>query len=268
MTQEILPFFKSMFQFPSFGSGIFSVWHRNYTYFKYTIWVSVMWLVVEPLLYLFAFGYGLGQYVNPVGGQSYVEFFFPGLMVGSAMLVCFFEGTYGCFTKLVKQGTFRTVLQTPVVAEEIAVGEIIWATSKGMTSGLVIGLIGISQGYFTLSEVASMSGVVLLVCFMTSSMAVFLTTVAKSYDWFMFAQTGFFMPMYLFSGTYFPLESMPYQMQQVVWCLPLTHAVSAMRGILAGNISQLFAINIGVIIVLCFFCFNVAVARFRRRLVD
>lgn len=268
MRTQAIPFVKSLFQLPGFGSGVFSVWHRNFTYFKYTIWVSVMWLIVEPLLYLFAFGYGLGQYINPVGGQSYVEFFFPGLMVGSSMLVCFFEGTYGCFTKLVKQGTFKTILQTPVVAEEIAVGEIIWATSKGVISGLVIGLIGITQGYFTFLEVAAMMGVVVLVCFMTSSIAVFLATIAKSYDWFMFAQTGFFMPMYLFSGTYFPLESMPYQMQQIVWCLPLTHAVSAMRSILAGNLSELFAVNIAVIVVLCFFSFNATVARFSRRLVD
>ncbi len=267
MRQDALPFLKSIFQLPSFGTGVLSVWHRNFTYFKYTVWVSVMWLVIEPLLYLFAFGYGLGQYVNPVSGQNYVEFFFPGLMVGSAMLVCFFEGTYGCFTKLVKQGTFKTILQTPIIAEEIAVGEIFWATSKGMVSGFIIGGVGVIQGYFTMTEVVALLGVVLLVCFMTSSIAVFLTTIAKNYDWFMFAQTGFFMPMYLFSGTYFPLESMPYQMQQIVWCLPLTHAVSAMRSILAGNISELFLINMGIIVVLCFFSFNMSVARFRKRIV-
>lgn len=268
MAHYVLPFVRSMFHFPSFGMGVFAVWQRNFTYFKYSFWVSVMWLFIEPILYLLAFGYGLGKYVSPVGGQEYVEFFFPGLMVGSAMLVSFFEGTYGCYTKLAKQLTFKTILQTPILAEEIAVGEILWATSKGIVSGAVIGVIGGIQGYFTAQEILSLLGVVVLICFMTSSMAIFLSSVAKNFDWFMFAQTGFFIPMYLFSGTYFPLETMPYQMQQVIWCLPLTHAVSAMRSLLAGDLSQLFVINISVIVVLCFFSFNAAVVRFRRRVID
>jgi lipooligosaccharide transport system permease protein len=250
------------------GYGTWAVWYRNFLYFKYSIWVSFFWLFVEPILYLMAFGYGLGQFIEQVNGQPYVEFFYPGLMVGSAMLVSFYEGTYGSYTKLAKQNTFATILQTPVSASEIATGEILWAASKGVLSGFVIGLVGVAQRFFTPLEVISMTGVVVLVCLMTGSFAIYLAAVAKNYDWFMYAQTGLIIPMYLFSGTYFPIESLPAHLQQAVWSLPLTHAVAAIRQILSGDFGQLLFLNLAVITTVSFLLFNFASHRLQRRILD
>ncbi|MCB0408387.1 MAG: ABC transporter permease [Bdellovibrionales bacterium] len=267
MKQKLATGLEGFFTFPSFGYGAFAVWMRNYLYFKYTIWVSILWLFVEPVLYLLAFGYGLGKYIDQVNGQPYIEFFYPGLMIGSAMLVSFYEGTYGCYTKLARQNTFITILQTPVLGPEIAVGEILWACSKGLLSGLAIGLIGVVQGFFSIIELVTLIPVIIATCFLFSSFSVGLAATAKNYDWFMYAQTAFIIPMYLFSGTYFPLESLPMQIQQLAWCFPLTHSVYLVRQILVGEISTLGLISISYLTIVNLVIFNLAVFRFNKKLV-
>lgn len=266
MNNSYVTGFRSFFSVPQMGYGSWAVWQRNYLYFKYSIWVSFFWLFVEPLLYLLAFGYGLGQFIDEVNGLPYVEYFFPGLMLGSAMLVAFYEGTYGSYTKLSKQNTFASILQTPVSASEIATGEIFWAASKGTLSGLVIGIVGVAQNFFSPGEVLAMTPVVAMICLMTASFAVLLAATARNYDWFMYAQTGLIIPMYLFSGTYFPIESLPPHLQQLIWFFPLTHAVAAVRQILSGDVGQMFIINVGVMMAVTFLIFNYASHRLQRRI--
>src|SRR4051795_7437444 len=86
-------------------AALTGVWLRNFLYFKQNLLGSFFWIVVEPLLYLLAIGWGVGRYVGEVNGTPYIHYFFPALLATSGMFVAFFESAYGTFTKLTRQKT-------------------------------------------------------------------------------------------------------------------------------------------------------------------
>ncbi len=255
------------FYVPLPGRGVWCIWQRNFLYFRYSLWVSVLWVIVEPILYLLAIGYGLGTLVGEVQGLPYVEFFIPALMVISAMLVVFFESTYSTYTKLTRQKTFDTVLLTPVGPDEIALGEMLWAASKGLLSAVGVALVGWSQGLIDPQMILPALGVVALMCWVFAAIGLIFTSLAKNYDWFLYAQTIFIMPMYLFAGTYFPLEVLPPLVRDLALALPLTHAVMAVRSILGGDFQATILVNVAVLFGMAVLATNFAVSRFRRKLI-
>ena len=119
--------FVDMIRTPKMNSGFLRVWSRNFLYFRKTWTVSLFWVLLEPLMYLGAIGFGLGTFVANIGGHSYIDFFFPGLLCSTGMMVAFFEGTYGGFTKLTHQRIYATIMLTRIGPEEIALGELLWA---------------------------------------------------------------------------------------------------------------------------------------------
>ncbi len=262
-----LTLLTDLFYVPKLGRGAWCVWQRNFLYFRYSIWVSLLWVIVEPILYLLAIGYGLGTLVGDVQGVSYVEFFTPALMVISAMLVVFFESTYSTYTKLTRQKTFDTVLLTSIGPDEVALGEILWAASKGLLSASGVALVAWSQGLIRPEHIVPSLAVVALMCWVFASIGVIFTSTARNYDWFLYAQTIFIMPMYLFAGTYFPLGILPELVQKIALFLPLTHAVMAVRSIVSGEVQASLFLNLAVLFVMAVFTTNYAVARMRAKLV-
>src|SRR5690606_35254282 len=91
---------EDVFYFPRFARGVWCVWRRNFLYFRYTFFTAITWIFLEPLLYLFALGYGLGAFINDIQGMRYAEFIAPAMLSTTGMFVAFFEGTYSTFTKL------------------------------------------------------------------------------------------------------------------------------------------------------------------------
>lgn len=256
---------KYLFAFPSLGRGVYSMWLRNYLYFKKTWFVSFFWIVLEPLIYLGAIGYGLGAFVNNMGGISYVEFFFPALLCSTAMMVSFFESTYGNFTKLTHQKTYATILMTRMTPDEIVGGELLWGATKGMFG--VIGVTVVAGMFGLLSKhIIVALPVLFLVCFLFSCLGMVATSFARNYDSFIYSTSGFIVPMSLLSGTYFPLDELPKTLQYIAYLLPLTHAVSAVRSILTGNYSYVVALHVLIMILAAWLLMNLSFERIRSKL--
>ncbi|MCB0384576.1 MAG: ABC transporter permease [Bdellovibrionales bacterium] len=259
-------FFGDVFSFPSWGRGVWAVWLRNFLYFRHTVVISVFWVVFEPLLYLLAIGYGVGYFVGEIDGVPYSHFFFPALMATSGMFVSFFEGSYGGFTKLARQKTYNTILLSPIDASEIILGEILWAASKGFFSVLAVALVGMTQGLITTWLIFPTLLVLGMLCWVSSAFGLLMASYAKNYDWFVYAQSGFIIPMSLFSGTYFPLNHLPEAIHQAAYALPLTHAVMAARSLLQGDVGSTLFLNVGVLFALGFLLANWATSRMERRI--
>ncbi len=260
-------FIADLFYFPKIGRGVHCIWQRNFLYFRQTIFTSITWIFVEPLLYLFALGYGLGRYVNQVEGLSYAEFIAPSMMATSGMFVAFFEGTYGTYTKLTRQNTYQTVILTPVSPDEVLIGEILWVTTKAFISVLSVAIVLTLMGLLPLAGIIPALGVLFLMCWVFASIGVWLASLAKSYEWFTYSQSGFIMPMSLFCGTYFPLSQLPKYLKYFSNILPLTHVMMSVRMFLHGEVTSMFLINIIYLIALGAIFTNLAAARFVRRLV-
>ncbi len=259
---------SDVFYFPKFGRGVQCVWRRNFLYFRETIFTSVAWIFIEPLLYLFALGYGLGRFVNQIDGLSYAEFIAPSMMATSGMFVAFFEGTYATFTKMNRQNTYQTIILSPISPDEVLIGEILWITSKAFLSVVSVAVVLTLMGLLPIYKILPALGVLLLMCWVFAAVGVWLASLAKSYEWFTYSQSGLIMPMSLFCGTYFPLSQLPKGLLYLAYALPLTHVMMSVRMFLHGEFSSVFLINVIYLFALGALFTNLAVARFARRLVQ
>jgi len=268
MTKSVLrQFFYDLFYFPRFDRGVFCVWQRNFLYFRYTIVTTLAWIFVEPLLYVFALGYGLGQFVTEIEGMTYAQFIAPAMIAIAGTYVAFFEGTYSTYTKMVRQNTYQTIILTPVSTDEVVLGEIAWIVSKALISMLSVSLVLSLMGLVPIFKIPAALMVLALMCWAFAALGIWLASLARSYEWFTYSQSGIIMPMVLFCGTYFPLSQLPDFLMGVAYALPLTHGLMSVRMFLSGEFEAKFFINVGYLLFVAIFFTNLAAARFERKLI-
>lgn len=258
--------FIDLFKIPKFNEGALKVWQRNFLYFKKTWLVSLFWIVLEPVIYLGAMGFGLGSFVNNIGGLTYIEFFFPALLSTTAMLVSFFESTYGNYTKLTHQRTYSTIMLTRIGPDEIVAGELLWAASKGFFSvlgvALVAGFFGLIEDYKILLALP----ILFLISCLFSTIGMIFTSIARNYDSFIYSTSGLIVPMSLLSGTYFPLDQLPVGLRYLSYLFPLTHGVAAVRGVLQNGNTMVILGHILFLFVATLICMNISFFRIRGKL--
>ncbi|MFO1518436.1 MAG: ABC transporter permease [bacterium] len=245
---------------------MFKIWYRDLKVWSRYWPSSLVANLGEPLLYLFALGFGVGRYVTGIDGMSYAEFIAPALVVASVMNTATFETTYSSYTRMAVQKTFDAIAVTPLSFRQIVMGEILWAATKGVLSGAVI-LLVFSAARLVHSPWAP---VVLVVCFVEgilfSSLGMLATSIAKSYDFFTYYFTLFISPMFLLSGTFFPLKGLPGWITKAAWFLPLTHAITGAREIFLGHFNSTLAFSLLWLVLLTVVISAVAVVRMEKRL--
>ena len=256
-----------MVSFPTLGIGTFRVWYRDFFYYKKYFVVAVFWNFTEPLLYIVAFGYGLGFFVGKIDGIPYMLFLAPAILGTTAMQGAVFESTYSSFTKLRIQKTYETIMMTPVTVEDVVAGEIFWGATKAFISVLgvmvvfvVLGLVNHWQAWFALP-------VLLLLCWCMSAMSMVVTSHARDYDSFTYFFSLVITPMGLLAGTYFPLDRFPHWAQVICWFLPLTHGVAISRDLFLGKWHGALWLNLLLLLVMSILFTNWAINQTRRRLI-
>ncbi len=206
------------------------VWRRNFTVYSTYYKASLVGNIGEPLLYLFAMGFGLGGYITAMEGMSYIDYIAPGLVVTSAMYSATFECTFGSFTRLTGQRTFDSILATPVSLEDLAFGEIVWGMSKSLISGVIMLLVMTVFGIYTPS--AGLIAILILIAltgYVFASAALCCTALSPSYEFFHYYFVLFIAPMFFLSGVFFPLDRFPAVVQWLSLAFPATYSVSLMR---------------------------------------
>ena len=259
--------FQILITFPKIGESYKFIWFRNFLQFKRTILVSLFWVILEPLMYLGAIGFGVGSYINNINGQSYIDFFFPGLLCSTAMMVPFFEGTYTNYTKLTYQKLYNHMLLTKMTPQEIIFGEILWSTSKGAFGIAGLSLIGLMMGLVQDWKFIFVLLILLLTSWLFSSIAMLITSFARNYDSFIYATSGFLIPMTLISGIYFPINQQPLLLQIVSLILPLSHSVELCRAILAGEFRFGFYLHLAYLLILSYIILNLSIHRISKKLI-
>jgi lipooligosaccharide transport system permease protein len=135
------------------------------------------------------------------------------------------------------QKTFDAIIATPVSIEEVIAGELVWGATRSLISTcIVLAVVGtfglIASPFFVLIPV-----VAFLAGLMFSSIAMCFTAIAPNIDFFNYPAFLFITPMFLLSGTFFPISGLPFAVQFVAQAfLPLTHAVNLSRGLMVGNL--------------------------------
>jgi lipooligosaccharide transport system permease protein len=241
------------FTIPRLTYRVWMVWHRNFDVFTKTIKVNFLPSLLEPILYLLAFGFGLGGFIPSIQGQSYIGFIAPALVAISVMNGSFFECTFASFVRMYFQKTFDGIVATPVSVEEVVAGELLWgATRATFNTTIVLAVVAafglISSPLFLLVIPLAFFGGL-----MFASMAMCFTSVAPNIDFFNFPSFLFLTPMFFLCGTFFPLTSLPLAAQGVAMAvLPLTHVVNVIRGLVSGHLEPILGLNPALLIAISF----------------
>jgi ABC-2 type transport system permease protein len=180
-----------------------------------------------PLLYLLAFGLGLGRRVN-ISGGSYLNYLLPGLIAMSSMINAYTWVANGLTMGRIYFQTFQVYIQAPVSASAIVWGQVASGVVRCLLSSLILLILGVVIGsglnlnlLFLLSLVVN--------CLLFSAMGVVVGMRAKTHEDTANFSNFFIMPMAFFSGTFFPIKQMPWVLQVIVTCLPLTHTNYLLR---------------------------------------
>jgi lipooligosaccharide transport system permease protein len=251
---------------PGFPFGMYQVAARNLIVWRSYLAPSALGNFGEPMLYLLALGFGLGAIVPEIGGMSYAEFIAPGLIVSTVMYTSTFEATFGTYTRLASQKTFEAILATPITVPEIVAGEVLFCGVKaafGAASVLiVIALFGLVPSWLSLAVVplGFVGGL------MFGSMALVMTAISRSYEFFNYYFTLLVAPMFLFSGIFFPLDRAPRWASLLAEVLPLTHVVRLSRALVRGEPSAGLLLDFGIVLAVLVVAYTVAFSLLRSRL--
>ncbi|MFZ5646550.1 MAG: ABC transporter permease [Bacillota bacterium] len=216
---------------------VLRVFYRNLKVFGKTWKANIMFNFVEPVLYLWAIGFGLGVYVSGINGLSYISFLAPALIASSAMFSTTYEMTYGSFTRMGYQKTFHGMVATPVSMDDVVMGEMLYGTFKGVLYGmvffLVVAIFGLVKSPWALLIPVPLALMVLVF----SVLSLIWTSIAPNYDSFGYFFTLLISPMFLFAGVFFPVEDLPQGIRFLAWLTPLYHAVEVIRPMVLGGVS-------------------------------
>ena len=190
----------------------------------------------EPMLYLVAMGMGLGVFVNDINGQPYIKYIGPGIIASSSMFAAVYECTYGTYIRMTFQKTFDAILATPVNLDDLVAAEMAWAAVKsviyGLTIMLVVALFGLVDSPLLLLSVPF----IFLCGLIFAEVSMITTALVPGIDSFSYFYTLFMTPLFLFSGIFFPVETMPKLVGAIAWFTPLYHVVKVCRSLAVGQV--------------------------------
>ncbi|AOJ80938.1 MULTISPECIES: ABC transporter permease [Burkholderia] len=251
---------------PANATNWIAVWRRNYLVWQKLAIASMFGNLADPMIYLFGLGFGLGLMVGHVEGVSYIAFLAAGTVGSSVMISASFESMYSGFSRMHVQRTWEAIMHTPLSLGDIVLGEIVWAASKAMLSGAAIMLVAGILGYAKFPSMLAALPVIALAGLAFASLAMIVTALAPSYDFFMFYQTLVLTPMLLLSGVFFPLAQLPEFARHVAHALPLANAVDLIRPAMLGRPATDIALHVAILVAYAVGGFFVCARLFRRRM--
>ena len=226
---------------------------RNWISFKSSAWIAVVSGFAEPVLYLLSFGYGIGSLVGNIGttnGEvSYAAYIAPGLLATSAMNGAMLDSTWNVFFKLNESRLYNAILATSLGPLDVALGEIAWALMRGGAYAsaftIIVAALGLVTTWWALLAIPA----AIIVAFGFASFGMAITSYMKSHHQMNFFYI-FLMPMFLFSGAFYPLTVFPGWAQAIIKALPLRQAIELVTGCMTGNFSVHLLVNLSYFMVM------------------
>ncbi len=253
---------------PQFSMRFKHVWRRNLLVWRKLAIPSMLGNLADPLLYMFGLGYGLGRMLDDVGGMSYIGFLAAGIVCSSTMMSASFEAMYSGFSRMHVQKTWDAILNAPLTLDDVVLGELVWAASKSFLSGCAVLIVATTLGLVPSPLALAVIPLVFLTGLAFAGLGLIMTALSPSYDFFMYYFTLCVTPMMLLCGVFFPLDQLPAAAQAFAQLLPLTHAVSLARPLVAGEVPSTWLLNITVLAAYAVVSFYIALALTRRRLLQ
>jgi len=260
---------QNIWRIPDLSLRWWPVFLRNLLVWRKLAIPSLVGNIAEPLMWLVAFGYGMGALVGQVqlGGTQvpYILFLASASICMSAMNAASFEALYSAFSRMHVQKTWDGIMNAPVSLDNVVMAEMLWAAYKALfTVTAILGVmlaLGISASPKLAVAWLVLAGVG--ICF--SCIALIFNALAKGYDFFTYYFTLFLTPMMFLSGVFFPREQLPTVVRVVSDWLPLTNAVELVRPMFMDQWPQHPVRSLLVLLAYTVGAFWMALALTRRR---
>jgi lipooligosaccharide transport system permease protein len=250
---------------PAAIAGVMSREVANFrTFWKATTFSSVL----EPVVYLLAFGLGLGAtIVSDVDGIDYVEFVGTGMVATAVIFSSALPAMFGTFVKHRFQRTYDAILAAPVDVEELVTAEMLWI---GIRAG-IYGCFPLLVSFFFGLDPSPGMLLVPLFCFITAlgfaSFGIAVAGTVAKIDQFNYVTTLVITPLFLVAGTFFPIDQLPEGFQVAAQFNPLYQLVELVRGAAFG-FEATDLIRVAVLLGFSFAMWRLAVRQMTARLID
>jgi lipooligosaccharide transport system permease protein len=224
--------------------------------------------VVQPTIYLLAFGLGFGSLVSHVEHVRYVEYVGTGVVATAVLFSSAFPGMFNTFIRWKFQRTYDAMLAAPVDVEELITAEVLWISVRAGVYGVAPLIVAMAFG---LSPSPGML-LVPFVGFVTgigfASFGVLVAAIAKTIDNFNYVTSAVLTPLFLVAGTFFPITTLPQGVRYAAEANPLYHCVALVRDCSLGNLSAGDLSHAGVLILFAVLMWRIAVWQMEQKLID
>jgi lipooligosaccharide transport system permease protein len=233
-------------------------------YWKATTFSSV----VQPTIYLLAFGLGIGALVSKVNHIDYVEYVGTGVVATAVLFSSAFPGMFNTFVRWKFQRTYDAMLAAPVDVEELITAEVLWISLRAGVYGVAPILVAMAFGLQPSWGMLLVPGIGFLTGFGFASFGVAIAAVAQTIDNFNYVTSAVLTPLFLVAGTFFPVSTLPPGVRTVAQFNPLFHCVQLVRDAVFEQLGAVDLYHAGFLLVFALVMWRLAISQLGRRLID
>jgi lipooligosaccharide transport system permease protein len=249
-------------------AAIAGVMSREVANFR-TFWRSTTFSsVLEPVIYLCAFGLGLGStIVDQVDGLDYVQFVGTGMVATAVIFSSALPAMFGSFVKERFQRTYDAILAAPVDVEELVTAEALWIGIRSGFYGCFPLLVGMAFGLDPAPGMLLVPFFCLITALAFASFGIAVAGTVNKIDQFSYVTTLFVTPLFLVAGTFFPIDQLPQGLQVAAQFNPLHQLVELVRHACFG-FEATDPLRLAALIALAVGLWRLAVRQMTNRLID
>jgi len=250
-------------------AALFGVMSRDIAIFGRN-WPSTTFSsIVQPTVYLLAFGLGLGTLIARVGHVDYVQYVATGVVATAVLFSSAFPGMFNTFIRWQFQRTYDAILAAPVDVEELVTAEVLWISARASVYGLAPLLVGLAFGLEPEVGMLLVVPIGFVTGFGFACFGVAIAAVAKTIDNFSYITSAVLTPLFLVAGTFFPISKAK---NEGLWVAaqfnPLYHCVELVRNATFGDLGPADLYHAGVLVGFGLLMWRLAVSQLGRRLID
>lgn len=233
-------------------------------YWKSTTFSSI----VQPTIYLLAFGLGLGKLISHVDHLDYVQYVATGVVATAVLFSSAFPGMFNTFIRWQFQRTYDAVLAAPVDVEELITAEVLWISARAGVYGLAPLVVGLAFGLDPEWGMLLVPAIAFVTGFGFAAFGVTVAAVAKTIDNFNYITSAVLTPLFLVAGTFFPIDTLPHGVRVAAQFNPLYHCVQLVRDASLGELGGADLVHLAVLAGFALVMWRLAISQLGRRLID
>jgi lipooligosaccharide transport system permease protein len=233
-------------------------------YWKATTFSSI----VQPTIYLLAFGLGFGSLLSHVGSVKYVQYVATGVVATAVLFSSAFPGMFNTFIRWQFQRTYDALLAAPVDVEELVTAEILWISIRAGVYGMAPLFVGFAFGLDPTWGMLLVPFIGFITGFGFAGFGVLIAAVAKTIDNFNYVTSAVLTPMFLVAGTFFPISSLPPVLRTIAKFNPLYHCVALVRDVSLSIYDSADLVHLAVLLAFALLMWRLAIWRLQARLID